>query len=67
MLDKKFAAEQFELLPVIYFQNICIVACIFIHKNKRNALYSKAKRCVYCGICNMELELTNLVIASIIT
>ena len=56
-------------MPIVYIQNICIVACdwhvICSRKNKHIILYSK--RCWYCGLRNKLLESENLVIASILT
>ena len=64
-LIKSSMQNKFELLPIIYFKSICIVACDFRRKHKHTALYSKL--CCYCGIGNKLLESKNSVIASIIT
>ena len=40
-LTKIPVQSMFKLLPVIYFQNMCIVICVFSCKNERIALFSK--------------------------
>ena len=56
---------KFKVLPVIYFQNTCMVTCDFNSKNKCFPLHFK--RCLYCCSAIKLLELINSIIACIIT